>query len=65
MDGKELNVCKGCGNVMTLENSETWWDYTTLGYDIKLIKCSKCGRIHELECESINLDINNDERYFK
>ena len=63
MDGKEL-VCEDCGNIMTLEDSEIWWDYSAMSYDIELIKCKKCGRIHELKCETIDIDINNDDRYF-
>lgn len=65
MDGNKLHGCNCCGYVMSSDDSETWWDYSAIGYNIKLIRCPKCGHVQPIKYEEeIGLRVNEDPRYY-
>ena len=43
--------CVKCGNLIKYSDSDTYWDYSMMGYDAKLIKCPHCRTHNVLEYE--------------
>lgn len=59
-------TCCQCGISHDYKIEELKIDYSGLGYIAKLGTCPHCGQINIIKyIEDDNLDINNDERYYK
>lgn len=59
-------ICKNCGKIINRHNLITSWDESASYYSIKLERCPDCKEIIAIVKYSneINLDINNDKRYY-
>lgn len=58
--------CKKCGKQLDSHDIKTKWDESASWHSTKIIYCSECGcclGIIKYKNE-IELDINNDERYY-
>ena len=57
---RELNYaeCKKCGSLIKYQDTDAWWDYSMMSYNVKLVKCPTCGCIHIIECE----DVENERK---
>lgn len=61
---KNVTVCSKCEELVKYDNENTYWDYSCIGFNIKVTRCSHCGNIIVLDEEEIDLDINNNPSYF-
>jgi len=58
--------CCQCGKIHDYQIDELKIDYSGLGYTAKLGNCPFCGQINIIKYEEDNnLDVNNDERYYR
>ena len=57
--------CNRCDKITDYKPNQYIWDYNGLGYNTKFVVCPECGKINILKYEELNLDLNNDERWYE
>lgn len=64
MEGRKL-VCPKCGEEFELDPASVYFDDHGYGYSTKLVNCTHCLTPNVLRYyNDVNLDINNDIRYY-
>lgn len=60
-----IEICPTCNESFYYSEEDVWFDNKSCGYSVKLVKCPRCGGISRIKYyEDINLDVNNDERFY-
>lgn len=65
MDKIYYNSCPICKHEYCYTNKDIWFDNTSMGYSVKLVKCPHCNKVNKIRYYEENLDVNNDERYYE
>lgn len=59
--GRLLVICGKCGNELDETKAKIKYE---LGFDVKYLECNNCGSTNIVEFMEIDIDINNDERWY-
>mgnify|MGYP003571244681 CR=1 FL=1 len=46
-------TCKKCKKEFRYRQADTWWDYSLMSYDLKLVSCPNCKTIGIVDVKKI------------